>query len=354
MVTAYLDLAAEQPDAAARLETGWKDLLRELVDEEVDRPTIEAVAAAQPDPPLRGATLVIVAAGGKVHLSRRLPSPPIAPSITVASLPHLLPLISWQASRRAYVVVLADRAGAEITAYRDPAAGPVTTVTEETAEWPIHKTGRGGWATKRFDATVEENWARSAKRVVALVEEAARVVEPAVVVASGDERALALLRDDLPERLRTDLVVVPGGGRHADGSDDVIERRVETAVAERVARDEQVVLDHYNQALGRHEGAASGLSEVVAALQQGLVGTLVMRTPDLPGRTLYYGPQSADVAIERDELSALGISDISEGAACDVILRAAAHSGAQVLTLADGRDAPVADGVGAILRAGLG
>jgi hypothetical protein len=350
VVTAYLDLAPNAPDAATRLDITWKDLVRDLTDQSVPEPTIDAIAAARETEAAGGPTRVLVAADGRVRLDQILPDPPITPAVAVGPLPHLLRFINWRATRRSHVVVLADRVGADIVAY--PATGgPVAEISADTAEWPVHKTGTGGWAARRYETSVEESWERSAKRVAELVERAAHEVNPQVLIGSGDQRAISLLTEQLPDRLRAHLVVVPGGGRHDDGGATEIDRRVAEAVAEQVARDESDVLGKFAEARGRREGAADGVARVVEALQRGQVETLIL-TQDLDDdqRELPYGPQPTEVATDPAQLSAMGVETAMTAPMVDVLLKAALGSAADVLVVSETDDRAPEGGVGALLR----
>ena len=92
--------------------------------------------------------------------------------MTTGQLPRLVPLLDALTLQLPHVVVLADRAGADILAYT---AGPDPVETEQVQSdrWPLHKTGRGGWSTKRYDATVHNNWQDNAKDVAVTVEKIA-------------------------------------------------------------------------------------------------------------------------------------------------------------------------------------
>lgn len=351
VVTAYLETPSGVEDAAARLDIVWKDLIRELADRDVDEATRDAVEAAKNNADGAGDTRVLVAARGSVALNRSLRGPALASQVVVGELPHLLPLYGWLATRRPHLVVLADRAGAEISAYPATGEEPVETISAETAQWPIHKTGTGGWAALRFEHSVEESWDRSAKDVAALVERIADATAPALIIGSGDQRALTLLTEHLPSALAERFVAVPGGGRHADGSAEETARRVAEAVAERVARDELDVLERFAEARGRGEGAAEGLQAVVAALQRSQVDTLVLtRGFDDSDRRLGYGDGPTQVAVDDADLDAMGVDRQRHGPVVDVTLRAAVGSGAQVVVVSDDVEQAPAEGIGALLR----
>jgi peptide subunit release factor 1 (eRF1) len=294
---------------------------------------------------------VLVAAGGKVHLDRHLPAPAIGAELAVGPLPRLLPLLGWLGGQRPHLVVLADREGADVIAYPMTGSPPAREVSAQTAEWPTHKAGIGGWAAKRFDATVEESWERSAERVATLVDDVARQLEPAVVVGSGDERAISLLQAHLPAPLHERFVAVAGGGRHADGGGDEVSRRVAETVAAVAAHDEAEVLERFAEASGRGDGARDGVGDVVRALQQAQVDTLLIgRGWHWSDRTLGYGPVATQLATDPAELDAMGVQRHETAPLADVVLRAALGTEADVVVISDGADPAPRDGIGALLR----
>lgn len=350
VVTWYLPSEPAE-DTSAQLETAWKNGLAELTDRGVDEATIEALTEARRTTGEPAGTRVLVAAGGRVHLDEHLPPPLLTAELSVEPLPRLLPLIAWMGGHRPHVVVLTDREGADVIAYPASGTAPVEEVSAQTAEWPVHKTGTGGWAARRFEATVEESWERSAERVATLVDDVARRIDPAVVVGSGDERAITLLREQLPTSLRDAFVAVPGGGRHADGGNEEVGRRVAEAVAARAAQDELDVLERFAAARGRGEGSADGVGAVVRALQQAQVDTLVV-TADLhdSDRTLEYGPEPTQVATDVGDLAAMAVDSPQRGRMVDVALRATLATDGGVAVISNGAAEAPRDGIGALLR----
>ena len=93
-VTIYLETESAVEDAAARLETRWKDVVRDLQEQGVDDATIEALTAARGGHEL-GGTRVLIAAGGAVQYARSLPEGTDTTLVRVGPLPYLLPLIDW-------------------------------------------------------------------------------------------------------------------------------------------------------------------------------------------------------------------------------------------------------------------
>src|SRR5947209_10092500 len=250
-VTIYLATPSDTEQAADQLETRWKNVVRDLSDAGVDAATVDALTAAR-GPHDRGNTRVLVAAHGTVHLAISLPQPPAQELTVTGQLPRLVPLLDALTLQLPHVVVLADRAGADILAYT---AGPDPVETEQVQSdrWPIKKTGRGGWSTKRYDATVHNNWHENAKDVAATVEKIARDVSARCIIAAGDTMALQLLREHLPTALHDSFVTIEGGGRHLDGSDEIVAARITEVLADQVARSTLTLLEKFAEERGQDD-----------------------------------------------------------------------------------------------------
>ena len=366
-VSIYLDTSGAVENAGPKIETRWKDVLRELDDLGVDEATREALTAAKgDDPQRRGGTLVMFAGSGRVHYARSLPDAPSAEVVRVAPLPYLLPLLDWAQTRIPHVVVLTDRQGADIMAYTDEATPDIAGAVD-SGRYPYHKTGDDNWSELHFQHKVEENWKASAKQVAETVADVVHRVGARLIIAAGDVHALQLLREELPTALRSLLVVVDGG-RTRDGSDQLVAERVIEQLARRAATDGRQLLDEFGKYRGRAEKAgnlspgalpeepelrsADGLAETVNALRQAQVATLLVSEAlkeDLP---VYYGPEPVQLGLREQELAALGVQQPAAGPAVDVLVRAALATDAQVRLVAPDTAQSPSGGVGALLRYG--
>jgi Bacterial archaeo-eukaryotic release factor family 2 len=351
-VSGYLDTHAQVEDAAARRETAWKNAVRVLSDAGVDDSTIRMLTPVVLDETPAGGTRVIIASSGQVHLARWLPTPPNGRAeVVVGPLPRLLPLIEAQSMWLPHVVVLADRRGADVLAYTDGDDQPTTATTGDVASWPTHKTGTGGWAAKRFDATVEESWDRSAKDVAGLVEKVARDVGARFVIGCGDEHAISLLRQHLPPALADNFVEVAGGGRHADGGDQYVAQRVDEVRLERAAGEHSAVLDRFSEARGQGGSAREGVTDVVAALQLGQVEILLLTDQfDGADEPIAFGPDPLQLAVDPQQLSDMGVERPQRAALVDVVIRASIGSGADVRVISSASPKAPSGGIGALLR----
>jgi peptide subunit release factor 1 (eRF1) len=349
-VTIYLDTHGNTEDAAEQLEVRWKNVLRQLADDGVDEGTREALTAARGDH-TRGGTRVLVAAHGTVHLAISLPPPPPRDDVSIGPLPKLVPLADVLSLQLPHVVVLADRTGADVLAYT---SGPEPEEVEsvENNRFPQRKVHAGGWAAKRYDNDVEETWEQSARQVASLVDQVARDIHARVVIASGDERALQLLHEHLPHALLDRFVTVRGGGRHVDGSEDVIAQEVLRVLAETFAADTKAILDKFAEERGQHDRAADGAKATVDALRMAQVETLLLSDARHADQQGWCGPEPVHLALSADELAAMGVDAPRQWLLDELMLRAALGTGANVRFIGGGEQAP-RDGVGALLRYAL-
>lgn len=365
-VTIYLATDGAVQNAAQKVEVRWREVLRELADAGVDETTREALTAARgAEPHRQGGTRVLIAAGGQVRLAMSLPEAPAAEVVRVAPLPYLLPLADWAQTRVPHLVVLADRRGADILAYTD-AAEPDISASVDTARFPDHKTGAGGWSALRYEHKVEEDWKASAKDAAAAVERAASQIGARLIIAAGDTYAVEGIRDHLPTAMKP-LVRVVDGGRSEDGSDALVAERVLSQLGDTVASNTIDLLSDFakyrnraaKQRHGRESGGrqpnvaangADGVTETVADLRMAQVGTLLLSDALQEDETAFFGPEPTQLALQESELRDLGVEHPQQGALVDVLLRAALGTDAEIrLVPGDTDDSPL-EGVGAVLR----
>ncbi len=146
-------------NAAQRSEQRWRAVRDEAAAQGAPPEVLDAVDPIVPDAHLEGEGLhVIASAGGVLHVEhgRRLPDRDLA---RWAPLPSLLPVVAWRQKHPAYVTVLADRAGADLTAYR---RGRELHREAGGADDPLHKPNAGGWSQRRYQERAEHTWERNA------------------------------------------------------------------------------------------------------------------------------------------------------------------------------------------------
>jgi len=167
------------------------------------------------------------------------------------------------------------------------------------------------------------------------------------VMVGGDTRAVQLLLEALPERVKERVREI-SGHRAPDGSVDEAAEEVTRLVATAVAEDTRALLAKFKEEQGQGDRAVEGGAATLDALTRGQVEVLLVHADPDDRRTAWFGAEPIPVATEPGVLRDLGVQDSQEGALVDVALRAAlgTSAGVRLVPAAGGPD----DGIGAILR----
>ncbi len=343
--TVVIDTPAAVENAGPRNIEHWKTVRRSLAAQGAPDGVLDAIEALVPDAHLDGDVLGVVAAEHGVQLLEHGPEPEEHDLARWAPLPSLAPLVAWRQAGPPFVVVLADRTGADVFAI---ARG--RTIAREAGaandDRPVHKAKAGGWSERHHSQRVEETWKDNAEQTVDVVADVVLRVGAELVALAGDERAVQLVRDELPREL-AERVVGVSGTRAADGSDDAFVRDIRRAVANAVASDTVALLRRYHEEKGQNDLAADGPEAVFDALRSAQVDVLLVHDDGDDARTAWFGAGPSQVALMRAELD--GIADgATEARMIDVAVRAALGSGASVRVVP--HTPYLTGGIGAILR----
>lgn len=346
--SAYLDTSRDSEDAARAIDLRWQGLHNELANDGADEVTLDAMAAEvgghRSESGRHGQ--VLIAARGKVILNAVLPEPPQQDRATWSALPDLLPFVSQLGTRVPHVVAVVDRVGADISVHGQHDE----TRSVEGGDYPIRKVSAGGWSEQRFQRRAENLWEHNATDVANAVDKAVRDIGARLVVLAGDVRARAALRDHLSSHSLDLLVEVDEGARGAGAAAEPLEEKVSRLVAEVAARDAEQAVGRFAQERGQHDRAAEGLSDVLRALQQSAVDTLLLYSDSTALESeVWIGRGATQVSLTAEEMWQLGVPDPAHARAGSALVRAAAGTGADLLIVAPGQ-ADLADGVGAVLR----
>lgn len=342
-----LQTTAAVENAAQRAGLRWKNMRRDLADQGVPDEVLAAVDAVLDDAHLDGDAIGVIATSEGVLWTGHRFGDEQPDWARWELLPSLAPFLEWEQSQPPYVVVLADKTGADIEAFVPH--GEDVDETVKGGDDPISKVKPGGWSQRRFQQRAENVWEKNASEVAEAVNRVVHETGARVVVLTGEERILPLLREHLdPEVDR--LVRVVDGGRNADsGADELavdVRRMVQTAVAE----DTVALLREFREERGQMDQFADGPRAVAEALQRAQVETLLVHDePDDP-RTAFFGPDGSHVALEAASLKDLGVDHPQEARLADVLIRAALLTGADVRIVPHTSSSGPSDDVGAILR----
>jgi Bacterial archaeo-eukaryotic release factor family 2 len=343
-LTLYLETRPDIENAGPMIEQRWRTLRGELMDRGVPQEVLEHVDPVVSGAHLKGRCLAAVSTMGGLLHAEHGPEPP-PQDATWAALPSLLPIIEWRQQRPGHVLVLTDRRGADLYAFRFGRAD----IHREAggADDPLTRSGPGGWSQRRYQQRAENTWEDNAKDVAVEVERLVDAVDARLVLVAGDVRAVQLLREALRPELSASLHEI-GGGRTADGSAEEIEMEVERLVDVWAGQSTTELITGFEQERGQQDKAASGAADVLAALAMSQVEILLVADGAANRRTAWFGRDPAQVALSREDVEALGARDPAEANLIDVCIRTALLTGARIGVIP--AQAGVREGIGAILR----
>lgn len=343
VASVYLTTLPDVENAAQRSLQHWKALRGELEQAGAPADLLDAVEQQVPDAHQHGAALGVVAAPGVLHVEHH-PVPPPSDVGRYGPLPAVLPLLRWRQTTPPVVVVLADRKGADLRALRRDR--PSVAREAGGQDFPLTKVHAGGWSSRRYDERVERTWEENAEDVAAEVARLTEQVDARLVVAAGDERALALLTRELDAPLADRFRILDGG--RAAGAGGVDDEELAEAVAEAVDADTDRVLAVFEEERGQDDRAVEGAAATTEALSRAAVDVLLVAEDLDERRTAWFGPAPTSLSTTPEELRAMGVDTPVEAPLVDVLVRAALGTSAGVRIVPADR-APK-DGVGAVLR----
>jgi hypothetical protein len=348
-VSIYLNTPVAVENAAQRAELAWRSTRGELASAGADDATLDALEAAVLADRTDGNSVVAFASHGSVLYSRRLPEELGRDIGLVGALPYVTPLLSWAQTRVPYVVVLADRTGAEILAFVD-GTEPIVSEEVEGSHDVIRRVQPGGWSQLRYQHRAEDSWEGNAREVVDEIDRVARSVGAQAILVGGDVHAVRLVCEHLPEAAKALVQTLEqGGGRAADGGTPFTAAEVTDKMGELALARLQRVLDEFGEERGQGDRATDGVAATVEAIRKAQVGTLLIHDEPDDDRTLFFGDDPSLVACRRNDLD--GVADhVEEGRFADVLVRAAVGTGADVVVVPAGGTAVPNEGCGAILR----
>jgi hypothetical protein len=339
-----LDASHDTEDATSTRALRWRALRESLVKQGAAKPVRDALEQAVSELPNEPGQwgAVLMARAGEPPRIEVLAHPPVAETASWSMLPDVAEIVRSHVNDVSWMRVVVDRTGADL-AVSDRDRGPVTETVTGSEQWPLHKSGKGGWSQARYERSVEETWDRNAAEVA---EEMVRVFDrlrPELVLLAGDPDAVQLVAKRLPERVAANLVLT--GGSRAPGSDErALLDATDIAAVEMVERQRQLAVDRYRSNAQRGL-AVDGLADVALALRARAVDTLLLAAPDRSDQLWLWESDSLQIAADPAQLG----GDPSPVNAGSALLAGAAVSDASVVIDVTDR-AHWRDGVGAVLR----
>lgn len=339
--TAYLDTSAEAEDAAKAVELRWRSTRERLAGQGADETTLDALSRHVDEHEWRIGQhgQVLVAQQGEVVLSDELPRPPREMTeqeqAHVGPVPHLMPYLRLRGPRIPRVVAVVDQAGARVR---------IVHATREAECLSVEGRDATQGAATGADDQAKENAALVGEEVS---KHAANIGAKAIVLA-GEPQQRGLVHERIGDNVRDKVVETEAGHGDRQSSDESLQRQVvetvESIVRSRV--DERV--QEFEQQRGERKCAVEGWSQVLEALRNEQVQTLLWA--DEPTHSdvdhLRVGPNPREVA-RRDE--ELGVAPIGGSPASAAVIRALVGTSAELI-LVDPEKVRLEDGVGGILR----
>ncbi|MEU6810117.1 hypothetical protein ABZ920_14180 [Streptomyces sp. NPDC046831] len=350
-----LDTSRDIDDPDRAIELRWRHAREKLAAEGADRATLSALgggvgADRDVDGPHGQA---LFAADGQVLLAQELPRPPERDTARYSRLPDAMPLAVQRAPDISYLAVVISREG---PADAGPGAGPSgeadsVVASLQAGRWPASTVAPQPVSSYAMPAA---QWQQGAVRVTEAAERAVRDHGSEVIVVwaqQGDPWPRGVFVNRLPPELHERVITVDGEEppRAAPGR-ALLEQDLANLLDGRLGDRDRTHFDRYLAQRSRHRASCEGMAAAVRALQRGQVQALFVN--DQPGPSparLWTGPEPTHIALSAEELEAFGAPAVAQEPADALLIRAAAHTGAE-LVVVPYEELALDDGVGALLR----
>lgn len=345
-LSVFLNTARNEADAAQRSLARWKTVRHDLPRKVVPDTILERITEIVPKAHLEGEGLAVIADARQILHVEHGPALGRNDEATWGPIPRLLSIIRWRQSEPSYVVVMIDRAGADLFGFRR--GSPELHAEVEGEDNEIRKVQAGGWSQKRYQQRAEDSWEKNAEQVAKRVTRLVDQIKPVFVAVAGDVRAVALLRESLPDRVVELVHVIEKEIPRKLEQDDPVPEDVWALVQQHVRESTEGLLARFEQERGQHDKAVEGVDATIRALAMAQVAVFLIADGSEDDRQLWFGPDPALLAPTDAELKELGVDSPEQGPARDVLVRATLGTGAGIRILDDAGS--VTDGVGALLR----
>lgn len=308
-VSLHVDVSRESEAAIKGLESRWTTMRHALADANADENVLARIGeiVRQPTGLPGAARRSIVAAGDAVLLDDARMGHGAWPEVTaVGPLPDVSGWVTQVDGEFPFVLVTADREGAEVDVYRSLSLRDHERDTVEGQTLHINKVPAGDWA--ELQDHTEEVWRRNARMVAESVRAAGKEHGARLVLLAGEVRARAEIREVLTSSGSLEVVEVEAGGRAAGSSSEALWNEVNTVIGHQWERDHRHVLDRLEEQSGQGRAVARGLRDVLLALVRGQVERLVVDLAAAHDQTIapgdYPGLALPSAALEGDRLPA--------------------------------------------------
>ncbi len=333
-------------DAAVEWDNRTRAAIRELERQGADGPTLDALRRGlQDEGPQPVGGLAMIATAGRELLRRRLDPAAIVDEARFGAPLALAPLLQWKDMHPAYVLVLTDRTGADVTSVGAGSSDTQTT-TVVGPDDEIERNAPGGWSQPRYQRRAEDSWRHNAAAVAAAATEAQQRVGARPILVAGDVRAVQLFGQHFPQNGTTAQIRHLPGGRSPDGSEASRAQAIAAALAAFVGEEVRYLVDLINNGLGPGADNVAGVVGTLDALATGRVRTLLIGVDPQDARLAWYGERTLCAATPAPGEGGL------PGRLVDIAIRAALMTGAEVRAAPAEQLAGLTDRIGALCRYG--
>ncbi|GAA3622877.1 hypothetical protein GCM10022200_01320 [Microbacterium awajiense] len=335
--TAYIDGRGDGPaaDEETRLAS-LRDALRDAgaPDHDIDAIVSVAEGTGVPSP----STRYLLVRDGRIEVDETFAvSRHGAEQVGHDAVPRIVPLLRHRADDMRYLVVETSRDGADLRLERVGRVHPDTETEVEGQDYYLTKVRQGGWSQRRYQASAEETWKHNQSDVADAVDEIVRERHPAFIVVAGDVRARQLLLERVSGGARQ-LVVDVDVHTRADGADD---SAIDEAIVDKLEQLARTAIADATDRAAAGDGAsgAHGTADVIHALQQGQVETLL-----LDAALLDEDSEASVVALDdapwltTADAAVSGAGEVGTVPLAEGLARAAVLTGAEVMVVE--RDEP--------------
>ena len=265
-VTLLLPAPSHHADADDRFAIQHKNALKAVA----DRWPVADLADLEKDladlPHDAGAGVIVVRAADGTTLVEFVDDP-LEPAAFVGSFPRLAPLIESRRRTVSHVVVEADRAGADLTAFDGGSVVETDTVEGDTEH--IHRGHPGGWSQRRFQQRAETTWEENADDVAEATLELADRVDARLVAVAGPPRARTMVVAALEGAVGRHVSVVSVEAGDPDGIAEEVTRQTATVAA----ADAKTAIEAAAESMGTADDFDG---DVLAAIEAGRVEMLLV------------------------------------------------------------------------------
>lgn len=277
-VTVHMDVSRNSENAAQQIDARWTTARRTLESEGVDETLIQEVGRRLQEPVNVGGEVrrTIIASDGEVVFDEVTAGHSMWPEVvTTGELPDMSGWLHQVDGQLPFMLVVADREGADIDFY--PSLTTADSVHREvdgnTAN--LHKFHGGGWSHKRFQRRSENQWESNAREVADEIRSAVARRRPRVLLLAGDQRACTLIEESL-DGVQCEIAHLGAGGRAAGSSTAALWEDVRLVLARLEAEGQEELTGRLEEKWGQGAGAVLGVDDVIDALVQHKVDTLIV------------------------------------------------------------------------------